>query len=481
MFKRYGALIFASIILFLFSCAGGGTPSVLSEPAEQPDGTFLWENMRLIRDDINGIRGIYTNFFVSDNVITAQDQTLIISIRNSGGDDLEYGTEQIIQVNLDGAWYTIAHQLSQNEEPVILAGLTADTRRDPPIEYLVDISGIGGLPPGKYRFLERIYHERLKEEWYNSAYFWVIEPGGKRPPESETEGKARKEDIILYAESLYEARRVITDKDILFGVYIENLSGKRYIIEREEVILEMRSGSRWLNIDFGHINVGMVSPWHGGHNEVFLYEPLEAGEYRVRIKLRVFDAPRESHAGRPGSIEIISEFDVISHENAPEPKWDISRLVLSPHNEAEQSAGVKMSFTDPVLNKDNWELEILFTTDNNIYGYGCDYRIEVFLDGRWYKVPFVNMGFTLVAYSLEPNSVNEKRACSSSCNPVFACGVLPAGRYRIVMDFDIVDTDETGERDIRRGKIIAAAEFIVEETLGSEEALIKMGNGWIWD
>jgi hypothetical protein len=59
-------------------------------------------------------------------------------------------------------------------------------------------------------------------------------------PESETTGKAKKEDIIFYAQSVYEARREITDRDIWFGMYIENLSGKTYIIEREEFVLEMK-------------------------------------------------------------------------------------------------------------------------------------------------------------------------------------------------------------------------------------------------
>ena len=53
--------------------------------------------------------------------------------------------------------------------------------------------------------------------------------GGERPPESETSAPARPEDIVLYVESMYEARRVVTDADTMLGIYIENLSGKEYL------------------------------------------------------------------------------------------------------------------------------------------------------------------------------------------------------------------------------------------------------------
>jgi hypothetical protein len=132
-----------------------------------------------------------------------------------------------------------------------------------------------------------------------------------------------------------------------------------------------------------------------------------------------------------------------------------------------------MTFANPVLNKNNTILEILLTTDNNRYTYGEPYETEVLLDGNWYKVPFAGGAFNLPAYGVGPNAVNEKAVCS--CNPVMQCGVLPAGQYRIIKDFEIRYDPPEGMVEVL-AKDFVTAELIVEEPLGSEDAYIDIFN-----
>jgi hypothetical protein len=275
----------------------------------------------------------------------------------------------------------------------------------------------------------------------------------------------------MYVESLYEARRCVTDKDIWFGIYIENLSGKKYIVEREEIALEMKQKGKWAKIEFKHINAGSISPWEVGGCQVFLREPLAAGRYRIRLPIHIFTVPMESYMGQPGSIEFAYEFDVLAYADAPEPKWEASRLKPSPYDDAKQSPDVKMSFADSVIDKDNATLEILLTADK-FYSYGEPYELEVLLGAKWYRAPFGgSMGFALPAYYVGPNAENQKAMCA--CDPVFACGILPAGKYRIIKEFSLEDADSEGVH-ARLANEIAIAEFTVEETLGSELAYIEM-------
>ena len=100
--------------------------------------------------------------------------------------------------------------------------------------------------------------------------------------------------------------------------------------------------------------------------------------------------------------------------------------------------------------------------------------MEVLLEGKWYQVPFGGvMGFTLPAYTIGPNAENQ--AAIGSCNPVFDCGVLPKGRYRIIKDFEIREypPDESQERVVS-DKEYVMAEFEVAETLSGEEFFLDM-------
>ena len=481
MSKRYLLIICVLVIIILLCVSCENKENKL---IEQPDGTFLWNGLELIRDDFRWYnRGTFSGVSVPENVITTEDKTLTVFFRSYDGGD-EYGVKEYIRVNIDGIWYTINQQISQYDEndTLVLLGYQGDRRDYREWEgekYTVDLSVLGKLPVGAYLFIETFYDSRFKEERHAFANFWIIKPGGKRPPESETTGKAREEDIVLYARSIYEARRDITDKDVTFYVAVENISGKSYSIENEREkkdtwpVLEIQKNNKdnkWGKIEYPHINAGLVSGWTTDYNEVFLYEPLSAGHYRIRIPMQVFKNP-ESTEREPGYIEVICEFDVIAYSYAPEPKWEISRLMPSPYETSEQSTGIKMTAVNPVLNKNNTKLELTLTA-YNIYEYGEPYQVEILIDDKWYCVPFSNGGFNMLAYMITPED-SEK---TFNCNPVFACGILPAGQYRITKEFDLWERMPEGEErwsDVFVAKEFAFAEFTVEEMLGTEDERIE--------
>jgi hypothetical protein len=450
----------ALISLIFAACAN--TPSSTIAPVEQPDGTFLWNGFELTLKDM-GWGSWNVDVTVPENVLTTKDQTITVSFKSRGG-TYEYGFNEFIQVYLDGIWYSIQQELSQNEEPLILDTFHGNwIEDDDRTEHTVDLSVIGELPPGKYRLIEAFYEERFKETNYNFAYFWVINPGDKRPPESETTGKARKEDIVLSVQSLYEARRDITDKDTLFVMYIENLSGKEYCIDNEQEknppVLEMKQNGKWVKIEYRHVNAGLTFGWMTDRSEFFLDEPLAAGHYRIKTPMQVFIKPGSTQR-EPGYIEIICEFEVIAYENAPEPKWEVSRLKKSPYDASKQSTGVTMSLTNPVLNKDNTDIEITLTADK-LYNYSEPYEVEVLLDGNWYRVPFAHGVFIQPQYTIDPK-ISEHSKLRFPCDVASKCGILPAGQYRIIKEFTIPDNSPGG---VYLAKEFAIADFTVEETL----------------
>jgi hypothetical protein len=284
-----------------------------------------------------------------------------------------------------------------------------------------------------------------------------------------TEIEEIQEDIIFYLMSLYEARRVITDKDMWFGLFFEILSGQEYIVEQNQVVLEALKTSKteksgeWERVNHKHVNVGLKSNRNINRCEMFLREPLEAGRYRVRLIIHKFTKPMASYAGQLGGVELTYEFDVITHADAPQPKWEISRLIPSEINAAEQSAGIRMSIANPVLDKDNIKFEIILEADN-FYSYGSPYSIEVSLDEKWYRVPFTSIGFTGEGYSIGWD--NRNRSAAHSINPVFAVGILPAGQYRIIKEFDLRErTANEWEWGDVIAKEFATGEFTVKETL----------------
>jgi len=251
-------------------------------------------------------------------------------------------------------------------------------------------------------------------------------------------GKARKKDINLYAESMYEARREITDKDMNLYIYIENLSGKDYGIEYSDIILEVRKGIRWQKVDNLHMSEGssLVSAWTNWPHHLFLRESLPVGRYRIRIPVQVLRVR--------GTVEVSCEFYVITHGDAQEPKWDKLRLIPSIYDASEQSTDVKLIAENPVLNKNNRVLDTTVTSDKE-YRYGSEFRVEVLLENKWYRVPFAgSWGFTLDL------AISEAGTKNFPFDIVPMCGILPVGQYRIIKEFN---------------NEFAVVEFTVEETL----------------
>jgi hypothetical protein len=122
-----------------------------------------------------------------------------------------------------------------------------------------------------------------------------------------------------------------------------------------------------------------------------------------------------------------------------------------------------MTLKSTVLNSRNTELEFVVKADNH-YSYGDPYEIEVLLDGKWYGVPFAHEFFNSIGYMVVPNV--KEGYHTHSCNPVSACGILPAGQYRMIKEFDLCDPNELwGSPPITLAKEFAVAEFIVEVAL----------------
>jgi hypothetical protein len=356
-------------------------------------------------------------------------------------------------VKIDGEWYSIPVNLSRTEIPFVIE--PTPQKIGGSVEHTVDFSGLKGLPTGQYRLVERFFLHRLQYEYFAVAYFWVIEPGEERPPESETSGDARDEDIVFRVESLSEARRAITDLDNIISMSVENLSGKSY--ESFDAVLERKESGTWVEIGYQHANLGLMFGWSNESNMLFLNEPLVAGDYRLRLLMRVF--------GTSSEINPEYEFSVIPYDNAPEPKWDTSRLYLSGYDAAKQSAGVTINLANPVLSKENTELDFILAADD-YYFFGEQYTVEVLLEGKWYCIPFAHGFFNDIGYSISPET--EEAGCTYSCNPVFAFGVLPVGQYRMIKVFDLFDPETRSEPPpAYLAKENAIAEFSVVETLDS--------------
>jgi hypothetical protein len=281
----------------------------------------------------------------------------------------------------------------------------------------------------------------------------LIWEGSERPPESEASGPACLGDISLRAEAISQARRVITDKDTVFFFVIENLSGKRYTTS--SAVLEKKQGNDWASVDFEHANLGLISEWKTQSDMLFLRAPLAAGDYRLRLSMRTFD-----YYGPGNWIEPECEFTVTAYADAPEPRLYPAQLALSTFDESMQSESVSIALKNPILNERSTILEYVVTA-NDCFNFGESYGIDALLDGKWYSVPFANDMFLAIGYSITPDTAERIR--TYSCHPVVACGVLPAGRYRMIKAFDLCDPDAGSESPVTYlATEYASAEFTVE-------------------
>ena len=437
------AALAAALCLWL---AANGTDRTIAAPfIMQPDGTVTWSGHELIRDD-----RLYdsTSIQVHDNVLTTRDRTLTMVFINWR--EAEYGATEHVQVNLDGTWYTIPVNLAENDSILSIPPRIPDKQGR--VERTVDISALGGLPPGRYR-LDAQYRTQWRIEYVLSvyAYFWIIEPGGERPPESDTEGPARLEDIVFRMEPAAEARRVITDLDTIIVTYAENLSGKWYVTTLGE--LEMKQGGEWVHVEFQGHNLYLIGEWRGQRMLFYLRQPLQAGEYRMRLNMHRFGDEQDRIAPE-------YEFTVVAYDEAPEPTWDVSRLRLSGYDAAEQSTDVWITIESPVLNTGNTTLDAVITA-NQGFAYGTMMHtmidaLDVQIGGIWYSVPFIDLVFYGVQRSVGPDTDIADR--SFAYCPVSQAGILPAGQYRLIMDF-------FRDGDDYRNNEFAMADFTVEETL----------------
>lgn len=381
---------------------------------ELSGNAVIWNGHTLIHEsysELGNHGGNIADFAIPYDVLTTEEGVITVSFTGKlGSNESIYGTGVFLQVYLDNAWYTFPHTLSRGK-----ALLSSDS----PVIQTIDLSAIGNLSPGKYRLVGTILWERLRYEAYDYAYFWIIEPGEEYPPESDASGFARLGDIVFRVESLFEARRVITDRDIYLSMFIKNLSGKQYDVT--SVTLETKRGGKWDNVVYQSANKGRILAKSTESQMLFLDGPLAAGEYRLRLSM---------HTEKGEGITPEYEFAVMPYEDAPKPAWDISRLELSRFPEASPDQGVQMLLTNPVLSQDNTNLEIIITANNN-YFFGQDFSAEVWLNNNWYTIPLAFIWWTSEALVVDPAF-----ARTHSCNPIARFGILPAGDYRLIKSLD---------------------------------------------
>lgn len=103
------------------------------------------------------------------------------------------------------------------------------------------------------------------------------------------------------------------------------------------------------------------------------------------------------------------------------------RSMLTPAEEPEAPEGISMTL-DSIQ---PGEIAVTFTNDSGErWQYGEFYDLEVMLDGAWYEVPaWTEMDFYAVAYLLHAGESQQKSYNTQ------AYGELPAGRYRIVVEY----------------------------------------------
>jgi len=409
--------------------------------------------------------------FVMEPVLTTEDTMLTVYYLGDSGYAADenrstFGMTEIVQVHLADAWYTLPFNLSQRNEPLVLGKMedsaysaflnwSADGR----IEHKVDLSPIGGLPPGRYRLVQTFFNERFQLEHHCFSYFWVIEPGDERPPEAGHEGDASIGDLIIRLESPTGARKVVTDKDNMLIVHVENLSGRRY--GGQSTVLEILRDGQWENVGLRRESlIGLVSRWSASRYHHYFENPLEPGRYRLRNTLRRFYGVGDYG----GAVGHEYEFTVLRYEDAPEPVWDVWRLNVSRYDAAEQSTDATLTIKDPVLNDANPWPEYVLTSANH-YTFCCNsFTVDILLDGIWYVVPFVGMGCFFMGNDIDPDVPEADR--TFYLDVVAFSGLLPAGQYRIIQELILVDPEARFFHGVSYlAREFAVAEFTVEESL----------------
>ena len=267
-------------------------------------------------------------------------------------------------------------------------------------------------------------------------------------------------DIYIRVESPYEARRVITDRDVQLSLVIGNISGVNYVAD--EAALEKKNGTRWESAQYRHANLGMINGYSTSQgNLIFLNGPLAVGDYRLRLTVSVLTTVRDGTRGSRAPFEPACEFTVTAYGEAQAPAWDASRLGISLYDEYVTPPSIPMSFSNPVLTNANPELGYSISA-NDIYYYDENYRADVLIDGTWYDVPFINRIVHAILLVYNPGDAGNGDRHECKPEPASGCGILPAGTYRIVKEFDL--GGYRGSPQFIRTEY-AVAEFRADETI----------------
>ncbi|MCL2224571.1 MAG: hypothetical protein FWB96_06350 [Defluviitaleaceae bacterium] len=439
--RIFYAIAFMSC-MFLFTACAETRPVTAGATEIQNAPVREWAGHELVRENLQGNRHSVT---VPNNVITTEDETLVLYYVNRSGSDAKlFGAEEFLQVQLDGVWYTLEGFLPERAEPLRLPPAAVGGND----EVRHEINFPNPLPTGRYRFADNLFNERMQMSETVTAYFWVTEPGAERPPESETTGTARLEDINLTVTAVNSVRTQVTDTDEYLFFHIENLSGKDYLTTA--VSLAVYAEGTWHAIPFDHANMGLQFGWTHWANQIFLYEPLSSGDYRITLTMNVFNTL--------GNIYPQYTFSVISSEDAPEPVWDATRLSRSRITEI--STNVTMTPTNDILTRENPTLELVLEEVDRQYTYGMPFSIEVKLDGEWFEVPFAVAFFHLGGMIINQITPLESRTIQRDF--VNFVGTVPTGQYRIIKEFNAWGHGFPPQNLARE---IAVAEFTVAEVL----------------
>ena len=411
--KKVFAAFSAALLLLLCSCAS-------NKPAV-PILSRTWNGIEVKKSArVHG----GADMTAANSVLTVGENALELSAGNRDG----LGHGWFVQVKLDGVWFDIPNDSQM--EPVISLGSNADSKT-----LSFDLSGLG-LPAGEYRITLKYSLPSFWDKGYLSMPFWVINPGDEIPSASLSSGKADYADIVLSVSSEHPARPAITDKDTMLILHIENLSGKKYI--QNILKLEKLGDGDPERIWHQSSTMSALSIWRDNALTISLFRPLEPGKYRLTPSL---------YSGSIPSITPEIEFEVIKASDAPAPAWNLADLYPSEHPTA--SERIRVTLDNPLI-EDDMKLQISLDCDIE-YEYGELFALETNIGGHWFTVPHWGLD-PLIAHSTF-------RRSSFVYDLSRSVRFLPAGQYRLVMEFTESRYSVDDDRYHLLSREIAFAEF----------------------
>jgi len=229
-------IIFLSYVILL-CCNSCKKAAITTDPfIISSKGIVKWGEYELIKEDYVSTDGLITQ----DNTIVNESKPLftVYFLNDSYAPGktvqhrIEYGIDEVIQVCLDGSWYTLPDMLPKRSVPYVLSenaeSFVMKERLGEPtefIEYTIDLAPFGKLPVGEYRLVEKFDYTDFCIEQYRIGYFWIVNSWSEAPKTSEISGSASKEDLEFYTSSVYPARSALSDTDKYIYIYIRNYLG----------------------------------------------------------------------------------------------------------------------------------------------------------------------------------------------------------------------------------------------------------------